>query len=745
MKKNIYILVFILVGSISSNAQLEQLLLKGDQLYRAQELDKAVSLYNKALEQSPESVIVKEKLAEVYLNPGAMYSTDMAMRYMEDAYKTGKMSGVLQSKYVSLLQSQRNFEKASEVILNSNRNNRNKNSLMNAADVSYYNKLSTLKAGIIIQNLRDINSEYSDFSPSFYGSGLAFISTRSNRSNTGFKLSQILENYSDVFTTNLTTPATQTFDKPISMLGNKNLKYMQGPMAFTGDQTNMFITRSFVKDDNRAKVSSEDRRTTMLEIARLSQADGKWSSASSVIFNSSADAQNYSYAHPTLLNPNGTEIIFSSNMPGGFGGSDLWYSKSEGSGWSTPVNLGPEINTGGEEVFPYYSKDKTLYFASSGLPGLGGLDLYKTSGSIGSYSIPENLGAPFNSPYDDFGLITKEGNDGYLTSNRPNGVGEDDIYYWSNPVCNMSVKVYDAKTNAPIPNATVKIPCTNKSYTTDGRGMIQVVCFDTKTCEIASTATGYYPKNMSLQSLDDVKLINIPMDKESPAVVAAPSSGCRFVITVVDKETNLPIEGANVNMKGLTTPDEANGLSKAEGRFKVTGMDQSETYRISASKSNDDGSKFIGNAETISCRMPKTANGDVVKTIYLSRAKVGSKFKIENIYYDLDKWNIKPRAAQELDNIVNIMKSYPTMEIEMGSHTDCRATMKYNEVLSSKRAASAMEYIISKGVDRQRMSSKGYGESELTNGCACEGVNKSTCSEDEHQSNRRTEFKIIKF
>ena len=743
MKKNICILMVILVGSMSSNAQIEQLILKGDQAYRALDLEKAVSMYNKALEQSPESVVVKEKLAEVYLNPGTMFSTDMAMRYMEDAYKTGKMSNITQSKYISLLQSQRNFEKASEVILNSNRNNRTKNSLMNAADVSYYNRLSKAKSSIILQNLRDVNSEFSDFSPTYYRSGLAFITTRTNRNNTGFKFNQIRENYSDIFTTNLTIPATQSYDKPVSMLGNQDLKYMQGPVAFTGDQNNMFITRSFVRDDNRARVSSEDRRTTMLEIARLSNSNGSWSKATSIVLNNAADAQNYSYAHPTFLNTSGTEMIFSSNMPGGFGGSDLWYTKSEGSGWSTPINLGPEINTGGEEVFPYYGKGDTLYFASSGLPGLGGLDIYKTSGSLGSFSIPENLGAPFNSPYDDFGLITKGGNEGYLTSNRPNGIGDDDIYYWSNPVCNRAVKVYDAKTNLPIPNATVKIPCTKKSYTTDGRGMFQVACFDTKTCELASTASGYYPKTVSLKSLGDVKVINIAMDKEAAAVDAP--SGCRFVITIVDKETNLPIEGANVNIKGLTTPDEANGLSKAGGRFKVTGMDQAEAYRISASKSNEDGSRYIGNAETFSCRMPKNANGDVVKAIYLTRAKVGSKFKIENIYYDSDKWNIKPRAAQELDNIVNIMKSYPSIEIEMGSHSDCPGSAKYNELLSSKRAASAMEYIISKGIDRQRMSSKGYGETELTNGCACEGINKSTCSEYEHQLNRRTEFKIIKF
>lgn len=744
--KKLISLSIIFSGIFCQAQNIDNILSKANVALTSGELDKAITLYNKALEISPESTTIKEKLANVYLQPGSLYNRDMAMRYMEDAYRTGKISPTVQSQYISLLQSQRNFDKAIEVYTNVNKTSKSSNSLINSLSSAYYGKISTPKAGMIIQNLKDVNTEFSDFSPVFYKTGLAFVSTRSNRSNTGFKLNQVRENYSDLYQAGLTNPTTQSFDKPITLIGQKDHKYMQGPVTFTGDQNNMYLTRSIVKEQaGRAITSMEDKRTVMLEIAHTNNNNG-WSASNPVVLNKAADAQNYSYAHPAFLNTSGTEMIFSSNMPGGFGGTDLYYSKMTGTEWSTPVNLGPEINTNGEEMFPYISKDGTLYFASSGLPGLGGLDIFKATGSGANFMNPENVGAPINSSFDDFGMIIRENNnEGYFTSNRPNGLGDDDIYYWKNPECNIAIRVYDAKTNAPLSASTVKLPCINKTITTDTKGMATLACFDVKSCTLNASSLGYNNKNMSLANQGDSKLINVPMDRESTPTSPVAGSGCKVVVQVLDKETNQPIEAADVNIKGLSGPDEINGLSKVDGKIKVSGLDLSESYRISASKSNDDGSKYIGNTETVNCKMPKNADGEIIKIVYLTRARVGSKFKIENIYYDLDKWNIKPRAAQELDNIVSIMKSYPTMEIEMGSHTDCRATIKYNETLSGKRAASAMEYIISKGIDRGRMSSKGYGESELTNGCACEGTQKSTCTEDQHQANRRTEFKIIKF
>lgn len=602
------------------------------------------------------------------------------------------------------------------------------------------NSFGQVGSSDIVKNLESVNGMYSDFSPMFYRDGIVFVSTRNNRSKTGFSgEGQIKENFSDLFRTKLVNAATQSFGESTELLKGTNLKYMQGPVTFSEGNGVMYGTRSIVKNNTSPLQSTEDKKTVLLEIFKVNyKGDGSdWSEISPVILNRAADYQNYSYAHPAFTNARGDEMIFVSNMPGGFGGSDLYYTRLVGTEWSTPLNLGPGINTSGQEMFPYVAKDGTLYFSSNGLKGSGGLDIFKATGASGKYSDVKNMGEPLNSASDDFGLILKEGNgEGYFTSNRPGGKGEDDIYYWKAGGCLAKIKVYAAATGEVIPNANINAPCNNKSYTTDAEGFVTVNCADIKNCDLTASSEGYNNKKVAVKELTANKIISIPLDKDY-------GGKCKFTVIVLDKDTKEPISDASVSIRQISTNDEVTGKSKMDGSMKVSGIEVNESYEASATKVNDDGSRYIGNSEKMVCTGKET--GPIVKYIYLSKAKVGSKFKIENIYYDLDKWAIKPRAALELDNIVSILKQYPTMEIEMGSHTDCRATIKYNETLSGKRAASSVDYLISRGISSSRLTSKGYGESELTNGCACEGTKKSTCSEDEHQANRRTEFKITKF
>lgn len=740
MKKSLYFILSLLVALSASAQNIDQELLKADQALNNFDFAKATKIYSSLSDVYPDNALIKERLATMYLTPGS-YNVDMAMRYMEDAFKTGKMSPEMHVKYASLLESQNNYEKAIQVYSNLNRISFNKNSLMQLVNKDYYDNISKVNEGIIVKNLLDLNSSNSDFSPMYYREGLVFVSTRKNRSNTGFtNTNQVMENYSDLFFSKLMDPKIQTFEEPKVLLGNKDLKYMQGPVSFTDGYGVMYGTRSFLKDnnDNKALASSQDKRTVLLEVYKSNyKADiNDWTDNSSIVLNKNNDYQNFSYAHPAFANGVGTELIFASNMPGGYGGTDLYYTQLIGNEWTTPVNLGPDVNTQGQEMFPYVAKDGTLYYSSNGLPGLGGLDIFKATGAQGKYKDVTNMGAPFNSVGDDFGYIVKEGNgEGYLTSNRTGGKGDDDIYYWRLNECKSVIKVYASATNEPIANAVVKVPCTNKTFNTDERGLVSVNCSDIKSCDIVASSDGYINKKMAVKDISTNRIINIPLDKDY-------SDKCKFVVMVMDKDSKEPISDATVSVRQVSSNDEVSGKSKSDGSLKVGGVEANEKYEISATKINEDGSRYIGNGSEASCNGKETE--PVVKYIYLSRVSVGSKIKIDNIYYDVNKWDIKPQAARELDNIVSIMRQNPTMEIEMGSHTDCRATMKYNENLSSKRAESAAEYIISRGIPRSRITSKGYGESELVNGCACEGNKKSNCTDAEHQANRRTEFKIIK-
>jgi outer membrane protein OmpA-like peptidoglycan-associated protein/tetratricopeptide (TPR) repeat protein len=738
MKKLIYIFIVACIA-LSANAQkLEQNLKKADEAYKNFEFQKAIRLYNNVAEDFPDNAIVKEKLANLYLTPGPHNNTDLAMRYLQDAFKTGQMSPAMQGKYAALLQSQSNFNKAAEVYANINSTSLTKNALISSADLSYYDKISKPIDGAFVKNLVDINSENSDFSPMFYKDGIVFVSTRKNRANTGFTNSnQIIEHYSDLFHAKFTDPRIQSFSEPTLFVKNVDLKYMQGPVTFSDAYAVMYGTRSAVDKTDKALQSTDDNKTVLLEVFKSNYKNdlNDWSENSQIVLNRGMGYQNFSYAHPAFASPLGDEMIFASNMPGGFGGTDLYYSRLINNEWSTPVNLGPEINTAGQEMFPYVAKDKTLYFASSGLPGLGGLDIFKAKGTGSSYSSVQNIGAPFNSSSDDFGFIIKEGNgDGYLTSNRPGGLGDDDIYYWKGGECKVTIRVYAASTNENLPGADVKVPIKNKAYKTDSKGLVVTNCEDVRSSEIIASNEGYVSKKVAVKEIASNKIINIPLDKDY-------GDKCRFMIVVLDKETKEPIADANVTVKQISTSDEVTGKSKADGTLKVSGIDMNESYEVFANKLNEDGSKYIGNPEKIACT-PKEP--ETVKYLYLTRVVAGTKIRLENIYYDLNKWAIKPRAAIELDNLVHILKQNPSMEIEMGSHTDCRAPRAYNETLSGKRAASSVEYIISRGINPSRLTSKGYGESELTNDCPCEGTKKSTCTEEQHQANRRTEFKIIK-
>lgn len=737
--------MFIIVGLTSFGQNITDVadkLKKADAALSSYDIDKAIKMYSEIIKTNPENVEAKEKLASVYAAPGPSQDITNATKLYGEAFNSGVMSANSLLKYANLLGSQNDYEKARSVYnFYSNRGYSN-NSLIKSIAPGYFSKIAEPSLGVQIKNLDDINTANSDFSPSYYRDGITFISTRKNRTKTGFSSQdEIVKSFTDIFKAKNKDKNANTFESSEMLLKSADQKYMQGPMTFTDDYGVLYITRSTSKDGK--SYTTDDKKTVLMEICKVNYSKGdveNWDDVIPVVLNRGSGYQNYSYAHPAFVTGKGDEMIFASNMPGGFGGTDLWYTKLVGTEWATPTNLGSEINTSGDEMFPFVAKDGSLFFASNGLPGLGGLDIYKSSKIDDMrYGQPDNLGAPFNSKFDDFGYITNEtGRDGYFTSNRMGGKGLDDIYAWKTNETQLCIKVVELLSKNPIKNASVKIPCLgSKTYTTDGAGMVCVTVTALKNCDIKASADGYVNNTLNVKNLQSNKIVEIPLDKDA-------EERCKFIIVVLDKETNQPISNANISIRQTSNNEEIDGTTKVDGTIRVRGIAMNEFYEINATKVMPDGSRYIGIPESAICKGLR--NGDsIVKTIYLRKAMEGTTFQIDNIYYDLNKWNIRPDAAVELDKIVSLLKQYPTMEIEMGSHTDCRATVKYNEDLSSKRAASCVEYMIGKGVAPSRLSSRGYGESQLKNGCACEGKVKSTCSEAQHQQNRRTEFKIMKF
>jgi outer membrane protein OmpA-like peptidoglycan-associated protein len=377
------------------------------------------------------------------------------------------------------------------------------------------------------------------------------------------------------------------------------------------------------------------------------------------------NSDKYSTGHPSLT-IDGSTMYFISDMPGGYGGTDIYVVYKSGNGWGKPINLGYTINTTTDEMFPFIASDGTLYFSSDGLPGLGGLDVFKSTKNGTEWTKPENLHAPINSNNDDFAFtIDAKRNQGYLSSNRSGGKGNDDIYAFvpakaPQVNCLLKGKITERNTNTPIADATVKLISMSN-------GMEQ---------SVVTGSDGVYIFDLNPES--------------------------NYTIYATKK-------GYFTEVKTLSTI----------GKNCSSPLEQNLQIDLSISKIPDGPIKIIaGQDDNSGLPLPK----------------------INHIYYDFDKADIRPDAQMELDKIVTFMKDNPDMIIELGSHTDSRGKADYNLDLSQRRAASAVAYIVSQGIEQDRISAKGYGESTLVNKCK-DGV---TCTETEHQQNRRTEF-LIRF
>jgi outer membrane protein OmpA-like peptidoglycan-associated protein len=371
-------------------------------------------------------------------------------------------------------------------------------------------------------------------------------------------------------------------------------------------------------------------------------------------------------------------LYFSSNRRGGKGGVDLYRVPIDNSGrFGRPINLGSTINTPGDELFPYVSANGKLYFSSDGHPSIGGLDLFVASRNENEI-IVEHLGVPINSIGDDFAISFSDSTQGYISSNRPGGKGDDDIYFFK------STGSEDRWwTTAPPP----VIDTLNKKIV---NYFVQVKVVDPSGNPIDSVKinvrkNGQTLSNEKTNKKGFIELIDLAENDE--------------LVFKCDKEDFITVR-SSFSMEGKTIPESLLKKEMTDTTFQVI--------------------------------------------ITMDRPEIGKEisklYEINSIYYDLDKADIRTDAAEELDKIVQFLTDNTQMNLELGAHTDARASAGYNLKLSQRRAESAVSYIIRRGIAKDRIKPKGYGEGQLINECS-DGVE---CPEEMHQQNRRTEFKIIK-
>jgi outer membrane protein OmpA-like peptidoglycan-associated protein len=449
----------------------------------------------------------------------------------------------------------------------------------------------------------------------------------------------------------------------------------------------------------------------------------EWTNIRGLPFNS----DRYSVGHPALSADNKT-LYFISDMPGGFGETDVYKSELVNGSWGTPVNLGETINTSGKEMFPYIDKVGILYFSSNGHPGNGGLDIFAAKEEKpGLYKVI-NVVTPLNSVYDDFGcVLNSDSLTGFFTSNRTGGKGDDDNYSYKINWMDLKVLVYDDQTKGLLPGSKIAL------MAEDGKVL------DNKIADEEGSATFTVKPRAKYQLLAENKTYT-PETKE----VQIKGSLFDFVqrediylkrgflyltIEVIDKESGLIIPNAIIDI--------------SEGKYDESQLeDNNGVIRMRMNEATD--YTFYASAEeyfenTVKYSSVDKKPGEYNLTIELEKLSTGKQFVLDDLYYDLDKYNIRPDAAIVLDRLAKLLLDNPEIRIEIGSHTDSRATADYNEKLSQRRSESVVAYLISKGVAKSRLEAKGYGESQLINKCA-DGVQ---CLEEEHQANRRTVIEIL--
>lgn len=294
------------------------------------------------------------------------------------------------------------------------------------------------------------------FSPTFYRNGIVFISDLNYKGLSKTKSDLTGKRYLDLFYAKKTDRGNWLDPEPLR--GEINGRFNEGPSVFTKDFNRVYFTRNNYSSN---KIEKNRKSINVLKIYEANFIDGLWKINAPLEL---TDAD-YSVGHPAL-NSNADILYFVSNIPWGYGGTDIYYSKKIGDKWSTPVNMGPTINTEGNEMFPFLQNDSTIYFATDGKGGLGGLDIFESKCSNGSWSAPFNLGAPVNSPQDDFSFIVDStGLNGYFSSGRMGGNDKLFAFVKNPPKLVVKVKVTDEKTHIPISDALVSVKKDGKILT----------------------------------------------------------------------------------------------------------------------------------------------------------------------------------------------------------------------------------------------------------------------------------------
>ena len=576
-------------------------------------------------------------------------------------------------------------------------------------------QIPTPNNDVFVTNEVSINSDQLEFSPTFFEDGILFIST--NVINKKYKVTDVNINKNIMSIFHSMRDEEGKLQKPVPFAIELMSTVHEGPLTFDRTTDNMFFTRNNIK--NKKPIKGEDG-IIKLQIYTAQRMDNVWKNVEKLPFND----RNSNAAHPSISVDN-DKLYFTSDRPGGYGGLDLYVSTRIGEEWGEPVNLGPNINTEDEEAFPFIHADGTLYFSSKGWPGSGDLDIFSAKQVNGEWTKPTNMGVPFNSSKDDFGIIIdRDKKNGYFSSSRNGGIGQDDIYSFF--ALNSLEK---EKEEVPEVEKAITINVTDEAT---GSVVEEAIVTYMKLDELTlgKAITGLSGAETDGENSTDL-VLKLPVDENAKTGLTDFNGQMPLRLKRGSYVVKVEKEGYNAQQIAINSMSEIGEYNIALSKFDAN---MANSNNGNGNGTGDGTENGTGNGT--STGDPFLDGGIAVSTTI----EEGTVIELPNIYYNFNEASIRPDAQSDLDAVASFLLNYPQTEIELMSHTDSRGTDRYNNRLSQRRAEQAVAYLAKKGVEKNRMVPVGYGEKQLRNECN----DFTACGEAEHQYNRRTEVKITK-
>jgi outer membrane protein OmpA-like peptidoglycan-associated protein len=743
---------------------------KANKQYEKQNYMEALGYYQNSWVKNSNSEYVASQIGNCYMELGDYL---IASEYYKKAFTINPKNNSTKLAYANALIRAMEIDRAEiflfEYLKQNPYDEQAKGLLKTVESIKEWQEVK-LEEFIIIQ-LDNLNSEFDDYAPFVYqDSNLVFTSNRMENLNDFSGVTDEKERHTNLFKAGFKYSDKKIVFNKIDLL----FKFLDarnniGPISFTSD----FNTCYFNSTNIYQKQSSDSLLT--MKTYFMVYSDGTWSDPEGININN----EYYSVLHP-FITPDGETLFFASDMPGGQGGIDLYYTtKSDSNYWNKPINLGSLVNSVANEAFPTFN-DSILYFSSNGQIGYGKYDIYKVDNYISPVEI-NNMGYPINSSSDDLYIFYNTANEGFFTSNRKGGQGGDDIFAFISQPVNLETTSIRGKVefnNFPSGKTRVDL--------VDGNNNILQTIITNKEGEFIFSGLGVHTKYafhinyddkpesinarfymlnsqgekvlVLLQSIDgEYNFETLPPDEfealpvivESTSLLTIQLKGNIYKDVQGDLKKHVSIYILNDQKKVI-----AKGYTDTEGNFSFSELPPQDQYTLMVADSIPDVKivildrgdrvvelKYNSNEkeyyyERLSAEEDfiklKNERGEDVKI------KLSENFEVDNIYYAYNSWEINQEAAESLDRLVKLLKLNLHISITLYSHTDSRGKNKYNLKLSQKRAESAKDYLIENSISSDRIKAVGMGETELVNQCE-DGIE---CTEEEHAKNRRTEFEI---